>query len=426
MINLPNEFLARIKALVGNDYAKFLSSYNQKIKKSGHINQAHGERAIDGIEDFMPLFAFDSNCFTTNQTSLGANILHEAGAYYCQEPSAMLPVLSADIAKGSKVLDMCASPGGKSSQIASIIGQSGHLVSNEIMPNRVGVLKENMVRLGYNNVTTISADPKKIAELCATEFDVVVVDAPCSGEGMFSKSELAISGWSVKNVLACSARQMQIIDSAVQCVKAGGKLVYSTCTFASEENEQVVDYIISKGFELVPLDSKFDAITSPARNGKRCYPHIFGRGQFFSVLRKTDESISSSRAKSQKSKASKDEQRVSKAELSFLGEIMDTSGLCISKGKGGVFTAVGTGAFNYGVTLIKNTEHKALRPSHHLFKAYAHRVHNKVHLTESQAKTYLKGEQLQLANPPKGWAVVLYEGWPLGGGKGANNHYKKG
>lgn len=164
----------------------------------------------------------------------------------------MLPVSALDVPEGARVLDMCASPGGKSSQLACAL-RGGLLVSNEIDRSRAEILRENIVRMGYDNVTVLSMRPDRIASLFGGFFDVVVVDAPCSGEGMIRKEPQVLRDLTDAGIRACASRQRSILESAAACLREGGTLLYSTCTFAPEEDEDNAEYILSLGFETLPV-----------------------------------------------------------------------------------------------------------------------------------------------------------------------------
>ena len=172
---------------------------------------------------------------------------------YIQEPAAMVPVESIDIGSDWKVLDMCAAPGGKSSQLKNKLGEAGVLVSNEIIPSRCKILTGNIERLGLKNVVTTCMDTGKLAKIFPNSFDLIMVDAPCSGEGMFRKDDVAIDEWSEENVKNCASRQKEILENAVKCLKNGGYIIYATCTFSLEENEMTVDWFLKNhpDFELV-------------------------------------------------------------------------------------------------------------------------------------------------------------------------------
>jgi len=197
----------------------------------------------------------------------GKSIYHEAGAYYLQEPSAMVVAALADVKPGEKVLDLCAAPGGKSTALGDALNGEGILVSNEIHPARVKILSENIERMGISNALVLNETPVKIAELFPELFDCVVVDAPCSGEGMFRKEEAALTEWSEENVEMCAARQREILKEAVKCVAPGGRLVYSTCTFAPSEDEENVLWLLSEypEFRIAEIPAEIRTAVSEGR-----------------------------------------------------------------------------------------------------------------------------------------------------------------
>ena len=182
----------------------------------------------------------------------GRQPLHHAGAFYVQEPSAASAVTVLAPVPGDRVLDLCAAPGGKSTQIAGALQGQGLLWSNEVVRNRAQVLLSNMERMGVRNAVVSSCRPDLLCERLAGYFDKVLVDAPCSGEGMFRREPQAVKEWSLAHTEACAARQLAILNSAAQAVREGGVLVYSTCTFAPVENEGVVSAFLQKhpGFVL--------------------------------------------------------------------------------------------------------------------------------------------------------------------------------
>ena len=215
-----------------------------------------------------------------------------AGAYYVQEASSMFLCealrQSVDRSEPLRVLDLCAAPGGKSTLIADFIGPDGLLVANETIRSRVGALRENIEKWGYNNVAVTSGEAEDFARAPGL-FDVVVTDAPCSGEGMFRKDPDSIGEWSPENVTVCSARQKRILTAAVECLKPGGILVYSTCTYNSEENTDNTNWLIRNfPMELVRLEVPPSWGVTETDGGYQFYPHkTRGEGFFLAVLRKT-------------------------------------------------------------------------------------------------------------------------------------------
>ncbi len=279
MFTLPSEFENRMRALLGDaEYEEFHASYEKPRARGLRLNplKLPAERECsesknseeEGSETDHPMLrqslrypweeaharvpAVLANLhlrpipwatygfYYPEEERPGKSPLHEAGLYYLQEPSAMAVATLAAPRPGEKVLDLCAAPGGKSTMLAGMLRGEGLLVSNEIHPQRARILSQNVERMGIPNAIVTNETPEHLAEHFASYFDCVVVDAPCSGEGMFRKEEQALELWSEENVQTCAARQEQILDQAAKMVGRGGRLVYSTCTFAPEEDEQTI------------------------------------------------------------------------------------------------------------------------------------------------------------------------------------------
>ena len=299
---LPIDFTNRMKAILGEEYEKFEASYSEVPVRSFRVNTNKiSEENFEKINLFGgKKIPYAENGFYFSCDGIGNHPYHHAGMIYIQEPSAMAPVASVDIQPGWNILDLCASPGGKSTQAAAQ-NPDGVLVSNEIIPSRCKTLTGNIERMGFRNVITTCADAKKIASLYGEVFDLVIVDAPCSGEGMFRKDENAQNEWSVENVLHCADRQREILDEIKTTVKPGGLLLYSTCTFSLEENEKNVDWFLNENdnFELIDVKDCVKKYTTDGimfdgckeKNISRCrrfYPHVAkGEGQFVALMRKT-------------------------------------------------------------------------------------------------------------------------------------------
>lgn len=237
---LPQSFTDRMQKMLGDEYPLFLQSFDRKKYQSLRLNPLKGSR-----EDFLMKNPFtlspvewEENGFYYGEADQpGKHPYHEAGVYYIQEASAMAPAGYLEAAPGEQVLDLCAAPGGKSTQIAAAMAGKGILVCNEIHPARAKILSENIERMGVVNALVTNETPQRLAERFTEYFDRILVDAPCSGEGMFRKNEDALNEWSPENVQMCADRQDEILDCAAEMLRAGGRMVYSTCTFAPAEDE---------------------------------------------------------------------------------------------------------------------------------------------------------------------------------------------
>ena len=254
-VDLPIDFVNRMKAELGEEFDDFLKTYNREPEIALRVNTLK-----ISAEDFKREFDFckervewcaDGFYYDGKPGSLPA---FSAGLFYSQEPSAMLTAEIAQIQKGDFVLDLCAAPGGKSTHIASKLGGTGLLVSNEIVPERARILNENMERSGVKNAVITNMHPEKMAVLFENFFDKIVVDAPCSGEGMFRKDARAAEEWSIEHTYSCASRQLAIVHSAEKMLRCGGMLIYSTCTFSREENEELCKKVCEElPFELVEM-----------------------------------------------------------------------------------------------------------------------------------------------------------------------------
>ena len=284
---LPEAFLERMKQQLGAEYPEFLESLERPRAVALRYNPLKGDApAMDFVRENVPWEAL--GFYYDPDARPGLHPYHEAGVYYLQEASAMAPVALLDPQPGEKILDLCAAPGGKTTQIAGRMGGEGFLLCNEINPKRAKILSRNIERLGVANALVTNEHPERLAERLPGFFDRVLVDAPCSGEGMFRKEEAAVTDWSQETVEMCARRQAEILHSAARMLKPGGRLVYSTCTFAPEEDEMAVAAFLESHPEFEPeiLDAPWFV---PVENGgHRLWPHkLLGEGHFAAVLRKT-------------------------------------------------------------------------------------------------------------------------------------------
>ncbi len=443
---LPIDFTKRMKELLAEEYENFEASYSEKPVRSFRVNT--NKISEENFEKINPFggekIPYAENGFYFSCDGIGNHPYHHAGMIYIQEPSAMAAVASVDIQPDWNILDLCASPGGKSTQAAAQ-NPNGVLVSNEIVPSRCKTLTGNIERMGFQNVVTTCADAKRIASLYGEAFDLVIVDAPCSGEGMFRKDENAQREWSVENVLRCAERQREILDEIKTTVKHGGFLLYSTCTFSLEENEKNIDLFLgeNKNFELLEVKDCVKKITADGiffdgcneKNISRCrrfYPHVSkGEGQFIALMRKTDglgiEELPPNALKD----IPKSEQKII---FDFLDEaLISYNQKAVKKYKENFVYfdsdfPVPNGAFSCGVT-IGSLQKNYIKPHHQFFSAMGNLFRQKIELAPEQAKKYIHGETVG-CEYDKGWCAVTVEGCPIGGAKAVNktakNHYPKG
>ena len=286
---LPEAFLNRMKNQLGEEYDAFLESLERPRAVALRFNPLKGEQPrLPFVEDPVP---WEPRGYYYDIASRpGLHVFHEAGVYYLQEASAMAPVALLDPQPGERICDLCAAPGGKTTQIAGRMMGEGFLLCNEINPKRAKILGRNIERMGVANALVTNEHPATLAERFAGQFDRVLIDAPCSGEGMFRKEEAAVTDWSEETVLMCARRQAEILHSGAQLVRPGGRLVYSTCTFAPEEDELAVEQFLQTHPEFEPECIETPWFV-PGENGShRMWPHkLLGEGHFAAVLRKKGE-----------------------------------------------------------------------------------------------------------------------------------------
>lgn len=418
MIDLPEKFLKRMKSELKSEYQDFLDSYARPAEKGVRVNTL--KSTVEDFEKLSPVrldgkIEWEQSGFYAQGEGLGKNVFYAAGLYYVQEPSAMSVVPNLDVKSGERVLDLCAAPGGKSTQIAQYMQGCGVLVLNEIDRARYKILKSNVERAGVKNAAVLNYNPESLAEKFADYFDKILVDAPCSGEGMFKKEEAAISGWSLENVRACAVRQSKILDSADKMLAAGGRLVYSTCTFAPDENEGQIEKFLTShtGYKLILM--------------QKLYPHkARGEGHFYAVLDKNE----GRRVNDGKLKITpRDGQEFNE----FKKGVIKSAYRNIVKFGDGVYSLT-DGATQDIRAGLKLGEIKGNRfePSHALamsLKSGADEFAN-LEVDEGTALNYLRGLTFSVPECHKGWRIVTYKGFPLGWCKVvdgvAKNHLPKG
>lgn len=425
---LPEAFLQRMEAQLGSEYPAFLESLERPRAVALRFNPMKGERPVLPFVG-APVPWEPEGFYYDPETRPGLHVYHEAGVYYLQEASAMAPVALLDPKPGERVCDLCAAPGGKTTQIAGRMLGQGFLVCNEINPKRAKILSRNIERMGVANALVTNEHPETLASRFPGFFDRVLVDAPCSGEGMFRKEEAAVTDWSQETVQMCARRQREILDSAARLVRPGGRLVYSTCTFAPEEDEETVAAFLKAHPEFTPEPVEAPWFVPGENASYRMWPHkLLGEGHFAAVLRKTQGESGEVPVCPR--------EKCPKAWESFAKELDITlpEGKAVSFGQSLYWAPMELPELNRLKVLRPGlelgTERKGrFEPAHALalwLKTCA--------VTESfppespEMKAYLHGDVVPSGK--KGWCLVQAGGYAIGWGKGdgsvLKNHYPKG
>ncbi len=304
----PKAFLQRMEKMLETEYEAFLKAFGQEKCQALRLNARKLSDSGKTAAQVMHIFEdpvpgqvpwADQGYYYMEASRPGKHPYHQAGVYYIQEPSAMMPARLLDAVPGERILDLCAAPGGKSTQIAGKMEGKGFLLCNEIHPARAKILSENIERMGIRNACVTNEAPGRLAEVFPEYFDGILVDAPCSGEGMFRKNPEVCEEWSPENVDLCAARQEEILDCAGKMLRPGGRLVYSTCTFSVEENEGSISRFLARHpeYRILPVDKERLGLTGcdglcvekglHLENAVRMWPQrIKGEGHFAAVLEK--------------------------------------------------------------------------------------------------------------------------------------------
>lgn len=448
-MSLPEKFTERMKSILKDKYYLFEEAFLNDAFRALRVNTLKCDGKI--LKEIFSLneptvFCENSYYLPENVLKPGNHPLHHAGAFYMQEPSASAVVESIGINEGDFVLDLCASPGGKSTQAAAKLNGKGVLLSNEFVSSRVQPLVSNIERMGIGNAVVTSARPDVLCPQLKGLFDKVIVDAPCSGEGMFRKEAAAIENWSVENIIACAERQKKILQSSAECVKSGGKLVYSTCTYAPEENECVIADFLKNNpdFHLVKPLIEFgeDAISDFAPDVpnihfvRRIFNFNGGEGHFVAVMQRDGES----RQTAAEYIAKPDKKAVGVVKIFdefFKESFIDETPQNIQTVGDRVyivpfdfrFSAVQIARSGIFAGTVRNNR---FVPEHALFNNVAFSARNIIDLglDDERVLRFLCGEEIACDGNLKGYTQVKVLGIPLGFGKASNgtlkNHYPKG
>ena len=434
---LPEGFSERMARLLKEEYSEFLASYERPRSVGLRMNPCKSAPLPPYSTERVP-WEPNGYYYPAGERP-GLSPLHDAGAYYLQEPSAMAPAALLDAQPGERVLDLCAAPGGKSTQLAAAMRGEGLLVCNEIHPKRARILASNLERMGVSNALVLNEHPSRLR--FAHYFDRILVDAPCSGEGMFRKEEAAVTDWSPETVSMCAARQSEILDTAAAMLRPGGRLVYSTCTFSPEENEGVISRFLKShpDFSVAQIDVPWfasgrpDWIDDPAPGLERTFrlwPHrLRGEGHFAAVLEHSGSGAGADCAV-QPAEALP----VAVREFLQANRIALPNGFAVSFGETWFWAPPelpalkGLHVLRAGLELGETRKGRFL-PAHALalwLQDFPQAV--ELALGSRELAAYLRGETLP--SSLTGWTLVRTDGcslgWAYGAGGVLKNHYPKG
>lgn len=439
---LPIDFITRTRALLGDEYAKLEAALQADVPVSIRINPGKGTKAPEA----QPVGWSETGYYLPRRLSFTFDPLFHAGAYYVQEASSMFleQAIRTFVCEPVRCLDLCAAPGGKSTHLLSTLPEGSLLVSNEVIRSRSNILAENITKWGNPNNIVINNDPEEIGNLRHL-FDVIVTDVPCSGEGMFRKDTDSTGEWSVANVNLCASRQRRIIHDIWDALKPGGLLVYSTCTYNTEEDEDNIHYIIEElGAEAlsIPLKEEWQ-ITGPLRHDHpvyRFFPHkTRGEGFFLAVLRKAPGDIEEIRPKN---KNKKEKGKPAPAIPSSVNNWIQEPGNFRFELFNDTIQAIPSAHYEAWQLIasrlrivtagirLGEIKGKDILPAHSLALSTSlnKNAFTSVEVSWDDAIKYLKKEALLLPDTtPKGYVLVCYKGFPLGFakhlGNRANNLY---
>ncbi len=439
MIQLPEAFLKRIGGQLGSGLPDFLRACEAPFLRGIRFHPLRcGEDLM--ASDRGERIPWCREGFLLRQDSrAGITAAHEAGAFYLQEPSAMIPAEVMEARPGEKILDLCAAPGGKSTQLGIALRGEGLLICNEPVPKRARILSRNVERMGIPNAVVTCALPQQLSGSFAGFFDGVMVDAPCSGEGMFRRHPEARGEWSEDKARGCEGRQAEILEEAAKMVRPGGRLIYATCTFNPGENGEQIARFLDRHPDFFP-----EAFALPGAEGPEgmftCWPHRSpGEGQFIAKLRRgmeeapLKENEGAGEGRRRRPRESRKEAGVNREERRAL----EAFGLVLPEADGRfgstLYSLPGAPDLR-GIQVLRMGLHLGevrggvLIPDHALALSMNPLQAPEKALTGEEALAYLAGESLE--GGEKGWVRMTWRGLALGWGKGSEgrirNHYPKG
>lgn len=423
------KFLQCMQEMLGAEYDSYLSCLQEPKKRGFRINplKTSDSSEFDVFRDKKSPFAYNGWYLKEDVKGVGFSPEYLSGCMYIQEPSASSAVTILNPEKEMKVADLCAAPGSKTTQIAELLGNTGFLLANEIDSKRGRILLENIERCGTTNCLVTNNSVQEIAKEFEGFFDMVLCDAPCSGEGMFRKEDEEDIDWSEEGVLACARRQAKILDGAYRCLRKGGTLVYSTCTFSKEENEENILSFLKRhdDMKLIPIDVDFGRCGFDIGNHtdftRRIFPMDEGEGHFIAKMVKDgNETVSHSFYENAK---------LPKEVKIVLEDLLEKSYpyyyIYQNKVYGGTHPFYDTHSLHIlrNQVYLGEMKNGRFEPSHHLFLSAYTPLKRRIELTEEEMKRYYHGEEIP-HSCDKGFTSVTYHDHVLGGAKSDGKHLK--
>lgn len=433
-MKLPDEYLENMKTLLRDEYQDYLDCFSHASYSGLRVNTS--KVSVDAFKTISPFeieqVPWCNNGFYHNEEKAALHPYYYAGLYYLQEPSAMAPGSILDVQEDDYVLDLCSAPGGKATQLACKLNNTGILVSNDISASRQNATLRNLERFGITNSFVVSDDPEHLAEKWPASFNKVLVDAPCSGEGMFRKDPSLIKAWLERGNEYYANLQKRIMDSGVRMLKPGGRLLYSTCTFSPLEDEEVVRHVLDNNpdFTLLPVRHPgFEpGIIEGLENCARLYPHkLKGEGHFLALFQKAGTKDKNIKKKNpficDNNAVNEFMKNISKEFSGYETRIIKDRVLFVPETS---LSFDSVRVLRSG--LLAGTIRKdVFEPSQQLAMALKKDEFSQVIDLKSDdilTDKYLKGETIRVSSSLKGWVLVTCDGYPLGFGKISNGVIK--
>lgn len=428
MTALPQAFVAQMAEVLGEELTAFLASYEEPyhrgLRRNPFKQPTSGLGAwVQGLE--APIPWEENGCYLALESLAGSHPLHEGGSYYLQEPSAMIPAAVLNPQPGERVLDLCAAPGGKSTQLAVRLQGQGLLVANEPVPSRAQILSRNLERMGVPNSLVVSAMPDALARKWSDFFDAIMVDAPCSGEGMFRRHPETRAEWTPQSPEGCAKRQWEILCQAAKMLRPGGRLCYATCTLNRIENDEMIRRFLEEHPEFELQSIRLNGL--PENEGMlHIYPHqVKGEGHFAALLHKKGDGKRMPASCTGLKPVTKEALQAMQA----FHKGLNASGML-----GDTLFQLTEWPDVKGIKVLRAGLHlgqqkgKVFAPDHALATVWGENNFPVCPVEEETARRYLKGETFDCDKC--GWHVITLDGVSLGWGKASDgimkNHYPKG